>query len=134
MDLRTTAKKQQRTVPPSQALSKFLAALRYEDLPENVVARTKALFLDWFASVLAGRAARPVQVLEKFTAQMGPASGPSEVLTSRMRTSPLFAALVNGAASHVVEQDDIHKGGGAASRCSCFSRSAGCSAGDRRFR
>jgi 2-methylcitrate dehydratase PrpD len=110
MDLWTTGKKQQRTVPPSQALSKFLAALRYEDLPENVVARTKDLFLDWFASVLAGRAARPVQVLEKFTAQMGPASGPSEVLTSRMRTSPVFAALVNGAASHVVEQDDIHNG------------------------
>jgi 2-methylcitrate dehydratase PrpD len=110
MDLRTKAKKQQATVPPSQALSEFLAALRYEDLPQDVVARTKELFLDWFASALAGKAARPVQVLEKFTAQMGPASGPSEVLTSRMRTSPMFAALINGAASHVVEQDDIHNG------------------------
>ena len=110
MDLRTKAKKQQATVPPSQALSEFLAALRYADLPQDVVARAKELFLDWFASALAGKAARPVQVLEKFTAQMGPASGPSEVLTSRMRTSPMFAALINGAASHVVEQDDIHNG------------------------
>src|SRR5206468_8672504 len=32
----------------------------------------------------------------------------SEILTSRARTSPFFAALVNGAASHVVEQDDVH--------------------------
>ena len=39
---------------------------------------------------------------------MGPADGPCELLGSRRRTSPLFAALVNGAASHVVEQDDVH--------------------------
>jgi 2-methylcitrate dehydratase PrpD len=110
MNRRTKAKKQQATVPPSQALSEFLAALRYEDLPQDVVARAKELFLDWFASALAGKAARPVRVLEKFTEQMGPASGPSEVLTSRMHTSPVFAALINGAASHVVEQDDIHNG------------------------
>lgn len=110
MELRATAKKQQATVPPSQVLSEFLAALRYEDLPQDVAARTKELFLDWFASALAGKGARPVQVLEQFTSQMGPASGPSEVLTSRMRTSPVFAALINGAASHVVEQDDIHNG------------------------
>jgi 2-methylcitrate dehydratase PrpD len=41
---------------------------------------------------------------------MGPKDGPSEILVSRQRTSPLFAALVNGAASHVVEQDDVHNG------------------------
>ena len=41
---------------------------------------------------------------------MGPAQGPSEVLTSRRSTSPLFAAMVNGAASHFAEQDDVHNG------------------------
>jgi 2-methylcitrate dehydratase PrpD len=41
---------------------------------------------------------------------MGPVDGPAEVLVSRRRTSPLFAALVNGASSHVVEQDDVHNG------------------------
>jgi 2-methylcitrate dehydratase PrpD len=41
---------------------------------------------------------------------MGPSEGPSEILVSRRRTSPLFAALVNGASSHVVEQDDVHNG------------------------
>ena len=39
---------------------------------------------------------------------MGPAQGPSEILTTRRRSSPFFAALVNGAASHFVEQDDLH--------------------------
>ena len=53
---------------------------------------------------------RPVLVLEQFAKAMGPASGPSEILTTRGRTSPFFAALINGAASHVVEQDDVHNG------------------------
>ncbi len=39
---------------------------------------------------------------------MGPSGGSCELLGSRRRTSPLFAALVNGASSHVVEQDDVH--------------------------
>jgi 2-methylcitrate dehydratase PrpD len=32
------------------------------------------------------------------------------VLISRRHTSPLFAAMVNAAASHVAEQDDVHNG------------------------
>lgn len=94
----------------TRELASFLAGLRYEDLPDEVVARTKDFFLDWAASALAGRGARPVRALEAFADTMGPESGPSEVLVSRRRTSPLFAALVNGASSHVVEQDDVHNG------------------------
>jgi 2-methylcitrate dehydratase PrpD len=98
------------TTEATRTLATFLAKLRYEDLPQSVVERTKDLFLDWVASALAGRQARPVQILEHLAEQMGPADGPSEILVSRRRTSPLFAALVNGAASHVVEQDDVHNG------------------------
>jgi 2-methylcitrate dehydratase PrpD len=92
----------------TRELASFLAGLRYDDLPEEATERTKELFLDWVGSALAGRGSRPVRVLERFAQEMGPSGGPSEVLTSRHRTSPLFAALVNGAASHVVEQDDLH--------------------------
>ena len=92
----------------TRELASFLSRLRFEDLPDEVVERTKELFLDWAASALAGKNARPVRILERFTETMGPAEGPSEILVSRRRTSPLFAALVNGAASHVVEQDDLH--------------------------
>jgi 2-methylcitrate dehydratase PrpD len=95
---------------PTRRLCEFVAGLRYADVPPAVVDAAKALFLDWTGSALAGKDARPVRALEAFAGCMGPASGPSEVLTSRTRTSPLFAALVNGAASHVVEQDDVHNG------------------------
>lgn len=93
---------------PSQTLSAFLAAIRYEDLPQAVVARTEDLFLDWFASALAGKGARSVSVIDGFAAAMGPKDGSAENLLARKRTSPFFAALVNGAASHFVEQDDLH--------------------------
>ncbi|GAC1561076.1 MAG: MmgE/PrpD family protein [Herpetosiphon sp.] len=98
------------TIGKTAQLAGFLCDLGYADLPVAVVERTKALMLDWIGSALAGRSATPVQALERFAQVMGPADGPSELLTNRQRTSPLFAALVNGAASHVVEQDDVHNG------------------------
>lgn len=41
---------------------------------------------------------------------MGPNTGPAEVLISRRGTTPAFAAMVNAAASHFAEQDDVHNG------------------------
>ena len=92
----------------TRELASFLARLRYEDVPDGPVERTKELFQDWLGSALAGKNERPVRILERIAGEMGPSEGPSEVLISRRRTTPLFAALVNGAASHVVEQDDLH--------------------------
>jgi 2-methylcitrate dehydratase PrpD len=91
-------------------LCEFVSGLGWSDVPAGVVERTKELFLDWFGSALAGKDARPVRAFQAFAKQAGPASGPSEVLVDRSRTSPFFAALVNGASSHVVEQDDVHNG------------------------
>ena len=45
---------------PSQALAEFAAELRYEDIPPTVIARSEDLFLDWFASALAGKSSPPV--------------------------------------------------------------------------
>ncbi|MES2537457.1 MAG: MmgE/PrpD family protein [Pseudomonadota bacterium] len=95
---------------PSRDLAAFAANLRFEDIPEPVVRRTEDLFLDWFASALAGKGARPVEMTDWFAKQMGPASGPSEILISRRCTTPLFAAMVNAASSHFAEQDDVHNG------------------------
>jgi 2-methylcitrate dehydratase PrpD len=95
---------------PSRLLAGFAAKLRVEDIPAAVLRRTEDLLLDWVASALAGKGAEPVQIIERFARTMGPAGGGSEVLTSRRHTTPLFAAMVNAAASHVVEQDDVHNG------------------------
>ncbi|MBC7415556.1 MAG: MmgE/PrpD family protein [Herminiimonas sp.] len=93
---------------PSQTLATFAATLRYEDIPESVLARAVDLYVDWFGSALAGKGARPVESIDRFARLMGPGDGASEVLISRRRTTPLFAAMVNAASSHSAEQDDLH--------------------------
>jgi 2-methylcitrate dehydratase PrpD len=95
---------------PSKVLATFAAELKFADIPAPVLRRTEDLMLDWLGSVLAARTARPVRSIERFAQMMGPADGPSEILTSRRTSSPVFAALVNAAASHYVEQDDVHNG------------------------
>ncbi|WP_342065949.1 MmgE/PrpD family protein [Achromobacter kerstersii] len=94
----------------SAGLAAFAANLRYEDIPAPVLRRAEDLLLDCLASILAGASARAVQAIDRYAAAMGPTEGPSEVLITRRRTSPLFAAMVNAAAAHVVEQDDVHNG------------------------
>ena len=96
------------TVSSTRTLCEFLASIRYEQIPAPVIARTEELFLDWLASALAGKDARPTRIMEAFADAMGPGDGDSEILVSRKKSSPLFAALINGAASHFVEQDDLH--------------------------
>lgn len=95
---------------PTRSLAHFAATLSFDDIPHAVVRRAEDLFLDWFASALAGKASRPVESIARFAESMGPAQGPSEILIHRRGSSPLVAAMVNAAASHVAEQDDVHNG------------------------
>ncbi|WP_285275738.1 MmgE/PrpD family protein [Halopseudomonas bauzanensis] len=92
----------------TQALTEFLAGLSYEQLPEAVISRTEDLFLDWLASALASQGAHPIPLFERYAQQMGPASGKAQILVNGQSSSAYFAALVNGASSHLVEQDDLH--------------------------
>ncbi|WP_296254832.1 MULTISPECIES: MmgE/PrpD family protein [unclassified Pseudomonas] len=92
----------------TQALAGFVAELTYEQIPSAVLDRTEDLFLDWIGSALASKGARPIPIFERYAERMGPASGKSKILVSGRDTSAYFAALVNGAASHLVEQDDLH--------------------------
>ena len=95
---------------PSARLAAFAAGLQFDSIPAPVLRRTEDLFLDWTGSTLAGKSARAVQAIEAYACSMGPADGSAEVLITRRMTSPHFAAMVNAAASHVVEQDDVHNG------------------------
>ncbi|MCQ4320068.1 MmgE/PrpD family protein [Stutzerimonas stutzeri] len=92
----------------TQALTEFLAGLRYEQLPDAVLARTEDLFLDWLGSALASAGSHPIPLFEHYAARMGPADGPARIFVNRSGSSAYFAALVNGASSHLVEQDDLH--------------------------
>ncbi len=96
--------------PLSRILTDFVHNLVYDDLSAEVVHMTKALYLDWLGSALAGASAAPVAALRGFTDSMGPGDGPAQALDRLSGTSAYFAAMLNAAASHVVEQDDVHNG------------------------
>lgn len=98
------------TTDTTAALAQFAATLKFSDIPAPVLRRAEDLFLDWFASALAGKGARPVESITRFMRRMGPDSGPSQILIDRSSSSPLVAAVANAAASHFAEQDDVHNG------------------------
>lgn len=100
-------------IPSTQALANYAATLKFSDIPQQVINKAEDLFVDWFGSALAGKGARAVESVAKFAGQMSisedaASPGNSEILINRRFTSPIFAAMVNAAASHVVEQDDVH--------------------------
>ncbi|MGE3304408.1 MAG: MmgE/PrpD family protein, partial [Rhizobiaceae bacterium] len=88
----------------------FAAGLAFDAIPRDVVDRTIDFFVDWAGSTLSGAGQRAIVAMERYADAMGPADGRAEILVSRRLTSPLFAALVNAAASHISEQDDVHNG------------------------
>lgn len=91
----------------SKKLASYCASLKYEDLPEEVIAYTKLCILDYFASALSGLQRPPIRMIGQLTDEMG--GEPQATTVTGKKTSILNAALMNGAASHVTEQDDIHK-------------------------
>ncbi|KAJ5564650.1 MmgE/PrpD [Penicillium frequentans] len=102
------------TSPPgdtrTERLANWASSLQYKDIPEDVVQKTKDFFLDWLGCTIAGRHHPAVSAIAQFARQMGPSNGKSELVDGSLKftTSPAFASLVNGASSHVVEQDDLH--------------------------
>jgi 2-methylcitrate dehydratase PrpD len=98
----------------SKALATFAAELKISDIPQEVIARTEDLLVDWFGSAIAGKGSRPVETMTQFAQNMGGFNtanpGSAEILISRKSSSPFLATLANAAASHIAEQDDVHNG------------------------
>lgn len=91
----------------SQSLAHYIASTSYEDMSKEVVEFTKLCILDYFGSAFAGASKPPVQMIDDMIKEMG--GHEQATLVTGGKTSVVNTALVNGAASHIVELDDIHK-------------------------
>lgn len=92
----------------TEQLADFSSKFCYENLSQDQVSKLKLYFLDWLGSAYAGAREKPVQkVLAVAKSQGGRAQ--STLIPDGSRSSALMAALVNGASSHVVEMDDLHR-------------------------
>lgn len=99
----------------SAVLACFASELKLSDIPDSVITRAEDLLVDWFASAIGGKGASSVEIMANFAQSMGPnqqtaLAGSAEILVTRSNSSPFLACLANAAASHVVEQDDVHNG------------------------
>jgi len=92
----------------SEKLARFVADLRADGLPADVIEMAKLCVLDWLASAIAGGTTRPIQMFLKVARGLG-GTPQATMIADGSKTSCHLAALVNAASSHVVEMDDLHK-------------------------
>ena len=84
-----------------------VASLSFEALPPDVVTSAKQCILDWVAVTLHGATEPLVTMLAEQAASEGSAKQ-ATVLGRGQLASPRQAALVNGAASHALDYDDVN--------------------------
>ena len=89
-------------------LARFGAALRYEDIPAEVIARIKLSLLDSLGCCIFG-ATLPWTRKVAALAMHEDARPAASLIGFGRKTSAALAALVNGTAGHAFEMDDIHK-------------------------
>lgn len=92
----------------SKVIADYVKTTNYSSLPSRVVDFTKLCVLDYLGSAIAGSNKEPIHMIESYVSEMG--GEEQATLVTGGKTSVTQAALVNGAASHIVELDDIHKG------------------------
>ncbi|WP_162939797.1 MmgE/PrpD family protein [Neorhizobium sp. NCHU2750] len=88
-------------------LAKSVAAIRYEDLPDDVVTITKLFILDTLG-VIAGAAKAPGMKELVASLEAWETGGLSTLLLGSGKVNPVSAALANGAAAHALDFDDQH--------------------------
>ena len=89
-------------------LARFGAALKYDDIPVEVIARIKLSLLDSLGCCLFGATLPWTQKVAALAEQEGAKSVATLIGLGR-KTSASLAALVNGTSGHAFELDDIHK-------------------------
>ena len=94
-------------VPVTAEIAQRAAALAWQDLPDDLVERTKQCLLDWFAVTIAGAQEELTGILVSEALDDG-ARGPATLVGRSETVLPSTAALINGAASHALDYDDVN--------------------------
>ncbi|MBI5127963.1 MAG: MmgE/PrpD family protein [Rhodopseudomonas palustris] len=91
-------------------LAGYVAALRFDDIPQDVLARAKVLTLDFLGSAIRARreAESTPSLLAMLQALSLDGDGEATVFGDGKRWTPAVAALLNGALGHSLDFDDTH--------------------------
>jgi 2-methylcitrate dehydratase PrpD len=91
-------------------LAGYVAELKYDDIPPEVLDRAKVLTLDFLGSAIRGRseAESTPSVLKMLAALKLDATGEATVFGDTKTWTPAIAALLNGTMGHSLDFDDTH--------------------------
>jgi 2-methylcitrate dehydratase PrpD len=95
------------STPLSLELVRWAAGVRFEDLPEDVVASTKLRVMDVIGLALAGAETDFGRSVHQAALALSP-PGPCRIVGFRDRIGVATAAFANGAFSQALEYDDTH--------------------------
>ena len=85
-------------------MGEFVSRSTFADLPQKAIDTAKLGFTDTIATMMAGRNEPVVRIL---TDVLDPAAGPSSIAFSGRQALATDAALINGAAAHALDYDDV---------------------------
>jgi len=93
-------------------LAEYAAALRYQDLPTEVVQRARECIIDTVAAIICGSALPWSRIVAEYARRTGP-GGKSNILgAGGPAIQTPAAALANGALAHAFELDSLTRPGG----------------------
>src|SRR6202166_1822532 len=84
----------------------FVNRTKYDEIPANVIELGKKSILDGLGLALAGSRAESGPISRKFVEQSGACVGKATIIGTAKKTSPRFAALLNGISIHADDFDD----------------------------
>ncbi|MBL6618402.1 MAG: MmgE/PrpD family protein, partial [Reyranella sp.] len=94
-------------VPVTAEIARRAAVLAWNDLPADLVERTKQCLLDWFAVTVPGAHEELTDILVREALEDG-AKGQASLVGRTEKVLPSTATLINGAASHALDYDDVN--------------------------
>src|SRR6476620_12435165 len=94
-------------------LAEYAAALRYEDLPAEVVGCARDCIIDTVAACICGSALPWSRIVIDYAERTGP-GGASRILGRGTAVQAPAAALANGALAHAFELDSLTRPGAGA--------------------
>jgi 2-methylcitrate dehydratase PrpD len=88
----------------TERISRFVAELRYEDIPPKAIEMAKMAVLDCLGVVLAGSQVESAKICARIALQEGTV-GEATVCGHGFKSSAIQAAFVNGTAGHALDYD-----------------------------
>lgn len=91
----------------TKQLAEYVTRTSYDDIPGEAINTAKFCLLDWLGVTLGGLREDLALILQELIKEMG-GNEQASVIGTDIKTNMLFAALVNGSVSHVLDFDDAH--------------------------